>query len=526
MAGEPAPAFRNYRAPRQHGESLVDPAFADAGRLIADNRNVVAQHGDVWHSLRDRARRQLVADAIRYTSAYRNVDGVGADRSPTIIMAGHQPTLFHPGVWFKNFALSELAANHQAVAINLVVDNDVGAGSSIRVPTIDRASGSAAYRRIAYDRAGGGVPYEQATIGDRDLFDQFDRAVSDAVRPLVANPCVMQLWQHARQAIDRCGVAGCALAQARHGLEGDVGLKSLEIPLAVVCRSEAFAEFVLSILVDLPRFHRCYNDATDTYRRVHGIRSSAHPVPNLAQRDGWWEAPFWIYGNQSPARRAAWVKLSGDHLLISDLDQREMRVDTADMVSATGQLSEQLNPEFKLRPRALMTTMYARTVLSDLFLHGIGGAKYDQLGDTIAKAYFGITPLGFMVISATIQLPGVRETEDAAQVSALQRKLRETRFQPERFEQALSSPDLIRRKQQLLASIPPRGQRLDWHREITQINQQLSAQLQSVRADLSRRLAIAQSRSAAQAILNSREHPFCVFPLDYLTDTFARLMRS
>jgi hypothetical protein len=246
----------------------------------------------------------------------------------------------------------------------------------------------------------------------------------------------------------------------------------------------------------------------------------------LARRDGWWEAPFWIYGNESPARRAAWVKYSADHLLISDQGQREMRIDTADTVSAAGQLIEQWGPEFKLRPRALMTTMYARTVLSDLFLHGIGGAKYDQLGDTIAKAYFGITPLEFMVISATIQLPGVRETEDAAQVSALQRKLRETRFQPERFEQALSSPDLIGRKQQLLASIPPRGQRLAWHREITQLNQQLAAQLQSVRADLSRRLAIAQARSAAQAILRSREHPFCVFPLDYLTDAFARLMRS
>ena len=379
-----------------------------------------------------------------------------------------------------------------ALAINLVVDNDVGSGSSIRVPTIDPVSGSAAYRRIAYDRAGGGVPYEQAAIGDRQLFDQFDRAVSDAVRPLVANPCVSQLWQHARQAIDRCGVAGCALAQARHGLEGDVGLKSLEIPLAVVCRSDAFAEFVLSILIDLPRFHRCYNDAADTYRRVHGIRSTLIPCPICASSGDWWEAPFWIYGNESPTRRAAWVKLSSDHLLISDQHQREIRVDTADMVAATGQLIEQLSPEFKLRPRALMTTMYARTVLSDLFLHGIGGAKYDQLGDTIATAFFGITPLEFMVISATIHLPGVEQASDAEQVAALQRKLRETRFQPERFEHELSSPDLVRRKQQLLASIPPRGQRLAWHREVTEINQQLSAQLQSVQSDLSRQLTKAQ----------------------------------
>ena len=42
----------------------------------------------------------------------------------------------------------------------------------------------------------------------------------------------------------------------------------------------------------------------------------------------------------------------------------------------------------RLRPRALTTTMYLRLAMGDLFLHGIGGAKYDQLTDRIIEHFF------------------------------------------------------------------------------------------------------------------------------------------
>ena len=375
-----------------------------------------------------------------------------------IIMAGHQPAIFHPGVWFKNFALSHLGEANGSLAINLVVDNDVAVGSSIRVPTIDPVTGTAVYRYVAYDRVGGGVPYEQSTITDREQFDRFDQEVEKAVLPLVPNPCVESLWRHARGAIDRCGVAGCALAQARHGLEGEIGLRTLEVPLGVLCRGDAFAEFVLSILIGLQRFHACYNDSADLFRQLHGIRSRAHPVPNLAEQDGWLEAPLWIYGNASPARRAAWVKLAGDHLLLSDRGEREIRIDTADMSTAARQLCDDLGPEFKLRPRALLTTMYARTVLSDLFLHGIGGAKYDQLGDMITTSFFGITPPEYMVISATIQLPGVKASDHGRQITLLKRAMRDTLYQPEKFaDHLVGHEDVLRRKRELLSLDGPAG---------------------------------------------------------------------
>lgn len=531
-----AHGFRAYRAPRRHGESLIEPGFDSAATLIRSNRSLLQQQPFPDAGLRGRARRKLIDDALQYTSTYRSVDWVDAERlaegSLPILMAGHQPALFHPGVWYKNFTLSRLAKQNEALAINLVIDNDVAAGCSVRVPTFNRSNGSAGYRSVPYDEGGGGVPYEQTTIHDRELFDHFDRRVKDAVSPLVKEPCITEMWQHARYAVARCGIAGCALAQARHGLEGQLGLQTLELPMGPICRTPEFAAFALSILTELPRFHRCYNDAANYYRQSHGIRSSAHPVPNLAEDGEWFEAPMWLYGDDAPQRNPVWAKLSDDHLVLSDRDQREQRIDIRFPQLAAEQLASLAAPNFKLRPRALLTTMYARLVLSDLFLHGIGGGKYDQLNDLIIQSFFMVQPPQFMVVSATLQLPGIQAVAGESvsgeiAIRTLKRAIRETIFQAERFEDQVElNPDQVRRKRELLAEIPPPGRRQAWHNEMTHLNDSLSRQTRVIREQLRDELAEAEKRVTSASLLASREHPFCLFPLEYLQQTYDSMLEA
>ena len=550
--------FRQYRAPRQHGDVLMEPGLDEVGELVAKNLALLSRQNDATKdsdslpplaSLRQRAREQMVDDAMRYTSVYRDVEwareriGANADGGTTIFMAGHQPAIFHPGVWFKNFALSHLAQQHVALPVNLVIDNDVAPGCSVRVPSIDPTSGEVRRVAIAYDTAGGGVPYEQTTIQDRPTFDCFDEGVRKAVSGLVANPCITSLWKHARSAVERCGVAGCALAQTRHGLEGEVGLQTLELPLGELCRGAPFSEFLLMILTALPRFHASYNDETDAYRRAHHIRSSAHPVPHLACHGDWFEAPLWIYGNQSPTRKPAWVKRSGDELILSDSpgkkvaegnesahgDRREIRINVSHPKLAAEQLASFVHPDFKLRPRALLTTMYARLVLCDLFLHGIGGGKYDQLGDKIIESFFAITPPQFMVISATVQLPTARKQSDRQErqqeIENLKRQIRDTHYQPEIFADQVSLDQrLMNQKRILLSDVPTDRSQKDWHERITSINRQLAGKLETLRGDLHQRLDQAECQSANAAVLASREHPFCVYELDDLIETYRALL--
>jgi hypothetical protein len=585
--------YKQYSASKQHGAVTIEPGFDAVGGIVASNRRQwnADQHGGdalvgdaaMLAALRPRARKQMIDDSLRYTSAYRNVDWARGRMAamdpelPLVFMAGHQPTLFHPGVWFKNFALSHLGAVHGAVPINLVIDNDVAVGSSIRVPTT--AGDEVRRATVAYDTGGGGVPFEQTTIKDLETFNQFDVAVSKASRGLVDDPCIKSLWKHAKEAVARCGVAGCALAQARHALEGDVGLRTLELPLGVLCRGSAYAEFLLTILVDLPRFQTCYNQQTDHYRAAHHIRSSAHPVPHLESNGQWHEAPLWVYGNDSPARRPVWVKRDGDQITLTDSPpdlrrndsgrametDRSLTIDIGHRKLAAEQLANLVDPNFKLRPRALITTMYARLVLSDLFLHGIGGGKYDQLGDRIIGAFYNVTPPEFMVISATVLLPqariGPREQDSSEAepptkepaivkdatllVKSLKRQIRDSVYQPERFaDRADLDMSLVEQKRRLLMELPPDDSSRDepsdngpvnrkaasvtakkhWHDRVTKINQQLSLQLADLRRDLEQQLHVAERGQWNESILASREHPFCVFALDDLVNTYRDLL--
>lgn len=588
-------AFREYRPPRGDGEVLIDPPLGRVAGALRENVHAGWRSDPFWSSLRRQARAQVVTDAIRYSTSYRDVgpavawaaafgdatDGgrdataegatvdwasvrggalrggslrggasTDPDQGPPILMAGHQPTLFHPGVWFKNFALDRLASRHGAVPINLVIDNDVAPPPSIRVPRLTSPGGGVQLQTIAYDRPGGGLPFEQSLIGDRERFDRFDADVRQAIYPLVQSPSVTELWAFAREAIARCSVAGCALAQARHRLEATLGLQTLEIPLGVAVRGPAFARFVLAILRDPAKFRATYNDAVGRYRASHGIRSKSHPVPDLARDGDWFEAPLWVYGNDRPQRRAVWVRYGDGKLTISDRSGSAVQVDTRDETHAAEQLAAAASPQFKLRPRALLTTMYARLVLSDLFLHGIGGGKYDQLGDMVIHDHFGIRPPTFQVISATHRLPGRAEPAADEQIRQLKRQIRDTYYRPEAFlsREESSSRDktpshddggppeagghpsrsqidrLVERKLQRLSEIPPRGQKQAWHDEITAINDTLSATLDGTRRRLEKRLADARQRGVSERILGSREHPFCLYPLEDLRATYADLL--
>ncbi len=530
-------SFRDYRAPQEHGGSFIDPPLCEAGALIAANRRAGGEDPSHLQTLRGVAREEILTAAKAYTSAYRDVSWVDSRDRQCLIMAGHQPSLFHPGVWLKNFALSDLGRKAGAVAINMVVDNDVSGGNQIRVPVIQGGVTSeqnfrAGYVSVPFDLANPGVPYEQLQIRDRDLFDSFALRVSETIQPLINDPSVNQLWPHAIEAIRRCGYAGCALAQARHALESDLGQLTLEVPVGVVSRSRSFATFLLHILTDAERFAADYNDSLQAYRAAHHIRSSAHPVPSLDRQEDWQETPLWVYGDEDPMRRQVWVRRSGaDRLEIGDRKSRRVTLDIGDVDAAAAHLIELCDANFKLRPRALLTTMFARLVLSDLFLHGIGGGKYDQLGDMIMRRFFGVTPPAFMVLSATLKLPipdfstGHTDQDPASCLEGLQRRLRETVYQPERFcDQASLPDDLLQQKQKLLADIPPRGEKSAWHQQMTVINSKLAKHLAPLRQQLRSQKNEASRRIADEAVLRNREHSLALHPLDSMTSIFKRVL--
>lgn len=540
--------YRRLRAPQNHGAALIDPPLDDAAELIRANRELGNQPGaaDHWlHILQIDARRELCQTALRYTRAYRDISLPEDDHRPTtIILTGHQPQLFHPGVWFKNFALSSLASPSHAVAINLLIDNDTLNAPSVRVPTDNRpgngtASAAEAVARgpsvaaVAFDRPGPAIPYEERTILDAETFNSFGSRTAKAIEPFVSQPLLRELWPLAIEAAGESANIGQCLARARHVLEGRWGLQSLELPLSHVSRTAPFCRFAARLLVEGVRLREIYNDALANYRRINRVRSHAHPVPDLAADDDWIETPFWVWSHQNPERRHLFVRSRGDNLELTD--RAQWRVALAASGEPDGRLAEQLvelaQHGIAIRPRALITTMYARLVLSDLFLHGIGGAKYDQLTDVIIQRFLGLTPPRFVTLTATVRLPIALPEVVEDDRHACLRQLRELTYHPERHldDAARDDPEAQRwatEKLRWTRNVPLPGSLRERHVAVITANERLQPYVAQRRARLSAQRDQVDRQLRERQMLGSREFSFCLFPAETLRPLLLDLSRA
>lgn len=521
------------RVPRDHGQALVHPPRDLITGLLADNLRLAPESSDYevqgWslEELRHRARRDLLEDARNYTSAYRDVP-LAADPQSPILLAGHQPQLFHAGVWFKNFAISQLAARHGAHAVNLLIDNDIHRISSLRVPC-NTASGPS-IQTMLFDRAAKAIPYEERQILDRSAYATFGDRVQRSLEGLVPDPLIRQLWPLAQQAAQRSNNLGRCLAEARHSLEARYGQQTVELPFSRICDTPWFARFACHLLAHLPRLQDVYNTSLAEYRRANRIRSRAHPVPDLAADSRWLEAPFWIWTADAPHRQRMFVRACGDGLEISDLRQIRFSLDVASDRSADSAVEQWLGQAargVRLRPRALITTMYARLVLGDLFLHGIGGGKYDQLTDLIIRRFFELQPPHYLMISATALLfedhtAGLRD-----RMHDLRQRSRELRYHPEKY--ATPSEEVARLTQEKFAHIGASasdGQGRVRHLAIERVNAALQQHLTMSPQQTLLEWEHCSTDLRRQSALASREFSFCLFSERMLCPMLVDLARS
>ncbi len=392
--------------------------------------------GRRFRNLADQCREEILRAAVTYTSSYRNLSGDRARWAPSspLIFAGHQPDLFHPGVWAKNFAMGAFAASRGGVAINLLIDADVPKSTSLKVPTGSPIA--PVLERIALDDVPLAVPYEDWEVMDENLFRSFGSRVTAAIKPLVADPSIGMYWQKVLERSRSEKHVGLCLAQARHQIEGEWGLQTLELPQSHCCETEAFRWFTAHMFAQLPRLHEIYNASVTQYRQSHHMRSATHPVPNLLEENGWLEAPYWIWDTENPCRRRLMCRLRGDELLLADgvgLEIPLALTPDGDAGTAVNQLADISKRGIRIRPRALMTTMFVRLLCSDVFVHGVGGGKYDRVTDSIMHHFFGINPPEYVVLSGTLKLPLSQSGSLASKLRSIKRLLRDLKLNPDRF---------------------------------------------------------------------------------------------
>jgi hypothetical protein len=155
-----------------------------------------------------------------------------------------------------------------------------------------------------------------------------------------------------------------------------------------------------------------------------------------------------------------------------------------------------------------------------MFLHGIGGAKYDQVTDQIVRLFFGFEPPEFATISATLRLPIAHDETDFSDVGQWQRRLRELQYHPEQFVRSNGdglANDLIALKRRWVdvPKTPENAQ--ERHRGIVGANEALQPFVAPLREQIERERDELQVRRRSEAILRSREYSFCLYPREHLS---------
>src|SRR5690606_12266035 len=84
-----------------------------------------------------------------------------------------------------------------------------------------------------------------------------------------------------------------------------------------------------------------------------------------------------------------------------------------------------------MAPKALALTLFLRMFASDLFIHGIGGGRYDQVTDAVIRRYYGVEPPAFVVASMTMYLPLGAHVVTAEEVAAAKERLNRIEHNPD-----------------------------------------------------------------------------------------------
>lgn len=566
-----------YTIPKQNKEVFVEPAIHRIPETILANKHTINRYpGEVngipLPLLRDKTRLELLHMAVRYTAGIQSLiqkdppgssryvqNSCGEDvsrhgtpetlsvkghnldyvaiRDIPIIQTGHEPVFYYPGVWIKNHLAHYLATKMGGIGINMIVDNDACKMGFMHMPVLSEELPN--IRKIALVEGMDAVAYEEIAfhriepiLRFRDeILSLFTKNVSDETMKTTMGSmrstfvdfmnCIVECYQ--RGCTDMVGL----LSAARCSLETGFCMDNLEIPVSWMCDTDGFCQFLLHLVYEAERFAQIYNEKLAEYRAIHKIRSKANPLPDLKTAGNTVELPFWAW-KAGEQRKRCYLRKEGESLEITDGEAVVLTLKRGDSFLVQKTILRELrNAGVKLRPRAITATIFSRLFFSDLFIHGIGGAKYDTITDEIIREFFGVSPPSFATISATLFLPLNSFDVDESSVQDLYHELKDMSYNPERYapEEILHDEGFIsrvkekRRLLEMMAVCNGDEKRRSFH-QIGELNKLNLAQLGVEIQKKKRAIDEASSKLAHNEVVQFREYPISIYSMTALKGYF------
>ena len=538
--------IETFTIPKQNKEIFIKPAYEDIPGLISLNKERFKSYDFDINSIpfsgfREQVRSETLKKAGEYTekiwslcsnlniSSTEKLSCINDSYAPDkdITETGHSPILAHPGVLIKHGLINSIAKKVNGIGVNMIVDNDACHDNCLSIPDINGMDSSV--ERIEFLSSLYNLAFEEIMYTDSTQLMSFKESVLKALH----NPDMKRTFEDfINIVINLSGQTqqfSDLFTYARHAFLLRFGICNLEVPVSLISETEPFLNFFLHITANARSFVDIYNAKLREYRRLKKISSKANPLPDLMEKGYVVELPFWIW-REGKSRKNLFASVANNRRISIICENKIVtHFDFGENCNSSGnleRLKDLINTGIKFRPKAIVNTMYSRMFFSDLFIHGIGGAKYDLVTDEIIREFFGVEPPAYATVSATLHLPYKPFNVSNDDVIALKHVIKDMDYNPDRYASGEIMEDagmesMVSEKKELIAreahNSEERHRSFDRLRELNALMKEkirpLIKEKEKEQEDLEKRLRY-------NSIVTNREYPFCIYPELMLRELF------
>ena len=538
--------IKSFTIPKKNREIFIDPAYEDIPGLIDLNKERFQSYdfnisGIPFSEFREQVRSETLKKAGEYSekiwalcsnlniAGTENLSSIKDFYAPqkNIIQTGHSPTLAHPGAVIKHGLVNSIAEKANGIGINMVVDNDASNDNCLNIPDINDLDSAA--EKMEYHPGLRNLAFEEIRYADTTQLP----ALKERILRSVHNPEMRKTFEDfINIAITLSGETlqfSDLFTFARNAFLTRSGINNLEVPVSHISETDPFLIFFLHITANLKCFVDVYNAKLREYRKLKKISSKANPLPDLMEKGFVVEMPFWMWKRDEPRKSLfasvadeSRISIICENKVVEHFDFGERNRSTKNLE----RLKMLINKDIKIRPKAIANTMYSRLFFSDLFVHGIGGAKYDLITDEIIREFFEVEPPEYATISATMHLPYKPFDVSDKDINKLKHVIKDMGYNPDRYASGEIMEDagmisLINEKNDLIAktSHDAKEKHLAFGR-IKQLNDLMKEKISPLIKEKEKEMDDLEKKIKYNSIVTKRDYPFCIYPEAMLRELF------
>ena len=538
--------IESFTIPKNNREIFIKPAYDDIPGLIELNKERFKSYsfdinGIPFSRFREQVRSETLKKAGEYTEKIKSLcsklNVAGTENLPSIddayksgkdiIETGHSPILAHPGVMIKHGLVNSIAKKVDGVGINMVVDNDACHDDYLNIPNINGPDSSV--ERIEFISGLYNLAFEEIRYTDSAQLTAF----KESVLKVLHSPDMKKTFEDFINPVIRLSGETLGFTDlftcARHAFLLRFGIGNLEVPVSLISETEPFLNFFLHITANARSVVNIYNAKLGEYRRLKKISSRANPLPDLMEKGYVVELPFWVWCEGEPRKSLYASAADNSRISVICEDKIIEHFDFGENSSSSenlNRLGDLISKGIKIRPKAIVNTMYSRMFLSDLFIHGIGGAKYDLVTDEIIREFFGVEPPAYATVSATLHLPYKPFNVSNDDVTALKHVIKDMGYNPDKYASGEIMEDagmksMVSEKKELIAGEAHNSE--EKHRafeRLKELNDLMKEEIRPLVEEKENELEDLEKRLKYNSIVTNREYPFCIYPESILGELF------